>query len=217
MNKIARFTAGSSDTALSAERMNEIVDAINAFLDMRGQGGIKVSIADGNVVIDGSDIESTPGDPTETPPPVNDTGTLTWGGDWENIEYEIDTLVIRQTDADIADGNLAATYVSIAAVPVDTAPPGTEGAEGFWAVAARGNWNRLVFREELRRIDINATGSDPDFLPEVNLEEDKDSEDGAKCRIQLADLAGKHARFVEVTVCIAGVEKHMLVLGTEPY
>ena len=52
MKPIKRFDEGdSSRTAFSAETMNEIIDAINAFILMRGAGGTKVYPAESGYVI----------------------------------------------------------------------------------------------------------------------------------------------------------------------
>jgi len=52
MKQIKRFVPGDSErTAFSADVMNEIIDALNAVLNMRGEGGTKVYAADAGYVI----------------------------------------------------------------------------------------------------------------------------------------------------------------------
>ena len=51
-DKLAPFIPGDDNrTAFSADVLNEIVDAINPFLNMKGAGGIKVIKSDANIVI----------------------------------------------------------------------------------------------------------------------------------------------------------------------
>jgi hypothetical protein len=52
MQPIPRFSQGDSQrTAFSAEVMNEIIDALNAFIAIEGAGGIRVYKSDNKIVI----------------------------------------------------------------------------------------------------------------------------------------------------------------------
>ena len=59
-DKLEPFSEGDENrTAFSAETMNELIDAINAFLGLRGTGGIRVIKADAGFVIDGRHVSGS--------------------------------------------------------------------------------------------------------------------------------------------------------------
>ncbi len=69
---IRLFTPGSFDTPLDADRMNELVRALNALLTMQGTRGVRVIHSQGRVVIEGP--ESIAAATGETGQPESGTG-----------------------------------------------------------------------------------------------------------------------------------------------
>jgi len=52
--KLPRVTRGQAPTLLDAERANQLIDAVNALIESKGTGGIKVTVeGSGRLVIDG--------------------------------------------------------------------------------------------------------------------------------------------------------------------
>lgn len=212
--KLERFSEGSPDTLLSASRANQIVDVINALLGMRGENGIRVVFADGNVVIEFTG-DVRPGS-TATGGGGGGEGTAwTLYGEWTDIAFDAN-VVVTLTNADaIADGDRAGAYLSLQAVPMGTPEPGTSGAETYWKLLAPYFSDAMTYNTGNQQVDVlsDGTGNEPEIL----MQTDKTVGSGSKVRIRCSDLGGKEAIFREWDVCVAGVWKKALFLSTESY
>lgn len=211
--KLQRFEAGSGDTLLSASRANQLVDVLNAFLALTGRNGIKVTISEGNAV-----IEYT-GNVDATAPVVGggggggEEGTWTLFGDWVDQAFDKDVVVTYFDAAALANGNVAGSYLSLQAVPMGTAAPGTAGTEAYWKLLAPYHSGRFLYKNgATKQIDLNANGTGT--LPELLL---VDTPSTGRIHIKVSDAAGREIKLREVNVCDSGVQKKMLVLGSEVY
>lgn len=211
MEQIPPFEKGSLRTLLLSAEANKLVAGINALIRMRGEGGVKVTVADGNIVLSLTDAAAA------------DTGgggtgdAWTFRGDWVDQDYAIDDVVIRDSSADIADASVGGTYLAIDTVPTGTPGPGETGSAAFWVLIARGNWERLKFRFPgvgIVDIDTRGTESGSGGQAQILITSEVDT---ASCLIRLDDLDGKEAKFRQVAVCDGGVAKYMIVLGTAAY
>src|SRR5687767_14593458 len=128
MKEIPLIEKGSFLTLLNRSLANALISAVNALLSVRGGPGIKVTVSDSNVVIS---IDTEFVNRNQTPPTVNETGTLVWAGPWQGVAYAKDVLVSVDTDDDREDGTIAGQYASLQAVPAGTPKPGTTGGEAY--------------------------------------------------------------------------------------
>jgi hypothetical protein len=143
ISPIPRFRARDGRTLLSASTANELVDAINALLNLRGQNGVKVVRAESGYVIE---PDPTTADPTE--PTGTGSGTLNWRGEWwPGTTYATGDIVIRSSRTNQFDAK-SATYVSLADANTGHEPPAGETlADAWWATLARGHWERITVRD----------------------------------------------------------------------
>jgi hypothetical protein len=57
--KLPRVTRGQAPTLLDAQRANQLIDAVNALIESKGTGGIKVTVeGNGRLVISGEDLQA---------------------------------------------------------------------------------------------------------------------------------------------------------------
>lgn len=212
MKLIKPLQAGDARTMLSASTANELIQKLNSLLLMKGINGVTVSVADGNVVIDGSGrIENT----SSTIAGGGDSSELSFGGDWDPDEdYAVGTIVIVDEDEDIDDGTVAGQYVALTDNPHGTPKPGTPGSETNWQLSARGNWKRLKIRfPGIGTVDIDCRGTEPASggQPQLLITSEVDQ---SAVYLRLADLGGQQARFLPTTMCVGGVSKTSYVLRT---
>jgi hypothetical protein len=229
--QIARFLSGLTDrTPLSASVMNEIVDAINCVLLMKGVGGIKVDIVRGNAVV-GFDDETTAALKRVKENGGGGSGSLNWLGTWaDGTDYFAGDIVRLPANGDAittsAIANQAGTFVCLVdhhSTP-GNAPPSSANvtATTEWQTLALGKWPNLwsAPSDEATRGTFRANGGDLviDFGSRTN--------GGGALNAKLvldsttlldADFAGKTIKPIKVGICVAGVTKTMWVLGCDPW
>lgn len=212
MNEIIPVQPGGGRTFLSAGLANEVIRAVNALRRMRGRNGVRVTVSDSDVVIEGSGARTTT-------PGGGEGGAgdgLIWGGEWDSgTEYADKTIVMRSSEAALLDGDLAGSYIAKSLVPAGSDAPGTVGGATYWETFAQYSSDVFVVHRNNTEIRLDTRASVG--LPELAIESNRALNTGARVVMSLDDLDGKYARFVEVDVCVAGVAKKMLVLGTDPY
>lgn len=213
MRLIEPFIAGDQRTPLSAEAVNEMVAVLNALMRMRGENGIQVTFADGNVVISFTG-KVKPAAPVQGGGEGGE-GAWTLYGEWINTTYAADVVVTLTNSAAILDGNRAGAYKSIQAVPLDTPEPGTSGAETYWKLLAPYYSNSHVFNDGNKQIDIHSNGVANE--PSITLQTDKSVSTASKIHIRCSDMSNKEAKFREWDVCVGGVWKKALFLSSEAY
>jgi len=126
-------------TAWSADCMNEIVDAINPFLNMKGVNGINVYKSDSNVVI-------SYGGPTGSFSGSAGTGSaVAFRGRWNaSTTYGAGDVVFLDGTAEQEELN-AHTYVSKLASINKHPPPTTSSYEdAYWRVVSIGSFPEFV-------------------------------------------------------------------------
>lgn len=201
MKRLKRVVEGSTDTMLSASRANELIDAINALLNMRPGKGIKISKADSGFVIELTDALQEglalkgDGEGGEGVEGGQAPGALRWRGEWDSTVaavggYSKNDIVIHRSDAAIDSGTKAGTYIAIADKPLIEPFEDEIEEQTQWRTFAKGSWGKL------RIGSVDNPGS-------IFLDEDH--------------CFGRLVRVREIDVCDGGISRKMLVLASEIY
>lgn len=155
--RIKRFVKGNAkDTPMNTERMNEIVNLLNALLASKGTNGIRVVPAMAGFTFELDDtakkqlgmlpIVGADG-AVEEPPAM-----LHWRGVWSSTaNYAIDDVVIRTYDGELGvEPTVAGTFICIQDAPAGTPGPtetaSTGVADTFWDTVARSSFETLTIK-----------------------------------------------------------------------
>jgi|GEM_PF-3100541 len=144
--RIARFVRGQwRDTPMNADRMNEIVDLLNALGAMDGKNGVRVIRAQAGyaIVLDDTVRQKL----NDTNNPQAGEGFLRFQGEWNSTDtYEVNDVVIYRTSGAISSGTKAGTYCAIVrntnVEPVEAAA----ASQATWRTLAKGAWDRLLIK-----------------------------------------------------------------------
>lgn len=149
--RIARFVKGVNLlTALSASRLNEIVDLLNAVAAIDGKDGIRVlrAAAGYTIVLDDPTLRRI--DQIQDPGSTPTTGVLfQWKGEWTvGTTYVENDIVIHRSSAAIDDGTKAGTYMSLVNDNTGNQPfEAALASQTHWRTVAKGAWDILVISD----------------------------------------------------------------------
>lgn len=223
-DKIELFEAGSNRTLLSAAVANELVRSLNALLSIKGSQGIIVTKSDGNFVVS-IDPEQLPKPPDESETPSGGEGggsSISFRGEWNDSDtYEPDDIVYRAAEIDFFNGKAGAFIAKTENTNSEPPAPGLGEAENddwklfvplqypheFWLDPE--NVDRYT---EIDRGKLVVSSEDDGNVYTVTIDP----------RVGIQSILGLSAPSIElkireVFVCDDGVEKKMLVIGSEPY
>lgn len=216
--KIREFIPRSKRSLLSAIEANLIVRAVNCFLGMRAGKGIVIKRAEAGFVISldpNSKGENT--DDINDKPGAGGGASVNFRGEWNNTDnYTPGDVVWRASEANLAIGK-GGTFLCTAANTNQEPPDAGTGtySNAFWEIFApfqawhdfwidpAGANGQTEVKGGTVSVMLDNTGT-PNFV-----------------KIDKADVpvgvTGKTIKIREIVVCDAGVEKKMLVLGSETY
>jgi len=127
-------------TMLHTSVANQIINTVNSIWNMRGTGGIRIHRAGHNIVIDGSNIETTgssdPGEPSTD-------GGINFRGRWDvTTKYDENDVVTMILDGDYG---IQGTYLSLKDSNTGNQPPtGNTGVNEYWTTLAKNQWKKFV-------------------------------------------------------------------------
>lgn len=198
MRKIPKVRAGSGRTMLSASLANQVIEVCNMILAMRPGPGLKVSLADTNIVIELSDelqrglALKGDGEGGDGVAGGQGPGALRWRGEWSSAEqYQRNDLVIHRTDAALVSGNKAGTYIALVDNEDEEPEEKPFADQDTWATFSKGAWDYLKI-------------GDPDT-------------DAGNVVLDQAQCFGRTIRLREIDVCDSGVARKMIILASEIY
>jgi len=207
-DRIPFLEPGGRLTMLSASLANAVVSACNAFLGLRGGQGIKVTLSEGGTVVE---LDQATKDTLDSITPPTGTGSLNWKGEWSALETYDEGDIVCRNSSTLQASSKAGTYVAIDDVDDATEPPAGETLTNTkWQTLARGHFRKLLVGDAADSANYGALTINLD-ASSTKLVLDKDTE------AIPADLVGKTITWQRVTVCDAGTEKYMYVLGTDPF
>lgn len=214
--RIEPIKPGGMRTFLSAALGNACISVLNAVLKMRGEQGIKVSMADAGICVS---IEETYKKKLDTviEGGGGGGGSISFMGEWAPGTYAINDVVIRSTTTTQDDAK-SGTFISTANGNTDEPPSGETMDSTKWKTVARGHWKRLKVRDpsdsNLGSTVIEGANILVDFGPDT-------VSGGNNTKLDLTSIpAGAYGKTFSprlILVCDGGVEKSMYVLGTAAF
>lgn len=212
LHQIEPVQAGKRRTMLSATLANQVIRTCNAFLRMRGENGIKVTMAAGGAVveIDPAFFERLgdpgAGDEVNQGGPGGD-GNMNYLGAWDtDAAYSV--LDVVTSDATAMEG----LYICYA--PTDTADdkPGTGNWEDHWTLIGRIFEQSIHLKNGTDEVVIDISGA----TAANKLIQITNGSDSIELRPE--DMVGKGvAKMREMDVCDAGVAKKAMILASTTY
>lgn len=185
---------------------NNVVDYLQSLTVTQFRGGRFRHTANGTQLA----VESTQ---------TQETSLFQWRGEWNaNLTYKEGDVVIRGGDnaaygVPQADLNLllyaggrAGVYIALQDVPINKEPkqPQSGDPANYWETLAR-------FSTHIFTVVVGTAGAD-----NAGIILDARDPNGA-VNVKLSECKGKVLKAKEIGVCVGGLQKKMMVIGSEPY
>lgn len=182
---------------------NWAIRVLNAVAGIRAGKGIVIVKAESGIVISWDPDSTGETKEVSTPSAGGGGGSISFQGEWDSgTDYSVNDIVIISDATSLLTGIKAGTFIAIDDVPAGNAPPQLPNVtNAYWDTLAKGAWHEWAMAVETSSSLHHVT---------VTLDPYND--------VYGAGFgADRTIKFREIVVCDSGVEKKMLVLGSETY